>query len=206
MQIDVDWIPQREHRGFDVDLNGAGGAVLGQEFRPGKAGPDHQQRVAILHKVPAWLGAEQADRAGDEGQVVRQHVLSEQRLRHASSEKGGHFDQQWGRAASARADQDRYLFAGIQDFRRFRQVGIFWNDLWPGVAYARSREPVSYRRLLVLLVLNVLWEDDDRWRVIAPLRPSRIGPGGVAPEPARKPPARMPATSANMRSRLSSCW
>ena len=166
MKVDVDRIPQRQHRGFDVDLNGAGGPVLGQKFRPRKARADHQQRVAPLHQVPAWLGAEQADRAGDEGQVVRQHVLSEQCLRHAGSEKSGHFDQQWCRATCAGADQHRYLLAGIQDFRRLRQVGILWNDLGPGVTDARSRKPVRHRGLLVLLVLNVLWQDDDGRRVV----------------------------------------
>ena len=45
---------------------------FGQELRVREARADHQQRVAVRHQVPARLRAEQADRAGDERQVVGQ--------------------------------------------------------------------------------------------------------------------------------------
>jgi hypothetical protein len=64
---------------------------LGRNSDHGSA--DHQQGIATLHEVPAWLGAEQSDRAGDEGQVIRQHVFPEQCFRDAGSQEGGHLDQ-----------------------------------------------------------------------------------------------------------------
>src|SRR4030088_2043588 len=60
----------------------------GQEFGPWKAGPDHQERVAALHKVPTRLGAEQPEGPGDERQIIRQDILAKQRLRDAGSEAG----------------------------------------------------------------------------------------------------------------------
>ena len=166
MQIDFGRISQREHRSLDIDLDGADSAVLRQEFGPRKAGPDHQQRVAALHQVPARLGAEQSDGAGDERKVVRKHVFAQKRLRDAGTEKRGRFDQQRRRSPGSGADQDRHLAAGVQDVRRFCQVGVLGHDLRLAVADARSRKAVRDRRLLVVLILNVLWKDDDGWSVV----------------------------------------
>jgi hypothetical protein len=61
-----------------------------------------------LHEIPAWLCSEQSDCAGDEGQIDRQYILAEQRLRDASTEQGGDLYQVRCRVAGACSDQDRY--------------------------------------------------------------------------------------------------
>jgi hypothetical protein len=93
VQIDFCRISQRKHRSFDIDLDRADGTVLGQKFGPRKTGADHQQRIATLHEVPAWLGAEQSNGAGDERKVVRKHILAQQRFCDAGPEKSGRLDQ-----------------------------------------------------------------------------------------------------------------
>ena len=70
----------------------------GRNSGVGKARADHQQRVAVHHQVPARLGAEQADRPGDERQVVRDRGLAEQRLGDAGAEDLGDLDDLVGRA------------------------------------------------------------------------------------------------------------
>jgi len=142
-------------------LDSTGGAVLGQEFRPWKTCADHQQRIATLHEVPAWLGAKQSNRAGDEGQAVWQHILAQQRLRDAGAEQGGHLGQLRCRAAGACADQDRYLLAGIKDFRCPGEVSVFWHDLRFAVPDAGPGETVCHSRVLERFALDVLWKNDD---------------------------------------------
>ena len=78
--VDFHRIAQAQPAAVDVDLHAARGTRLGQKFAVGKGGAHHQEGVAILHQVPAWLGPEQPDRAGDERQIVRQCGLAEQRL------------------------------------------------------------------------------------------------------------------------------
>jgi hypothetical protein len=63
-------VPQRKHRGIDIDLHGAGAAILGQEFGPRETGPDHQEGVATLHQVPTRLGAQQSDGARNKRKVI----------------------------------------------------------------------------------------------------------------------------------------
>jgi hypothetical protein len=67
-------VADAQHARVDVDLHAARLAFLGQELGVRKARADHQQGVALLHQVPARLGAHQADGAGDVGQLVGHHV------------------------------------------------------------------------------------------------------------------------------------
>ena len=113
-EIDLHRIAQDQHVGVDVDLHAARLAFLRQELGIGKARADHQQRVALRHQLVARLGAEQADRAGDPGQIVGQRGLAEQRLGAAGAELVGDRDDFVGRAERAGADQDRDLLAGVQ--------------------------------------------------------------------------------------------
>ena len=79
-QADFHRIAQAEHLRLKINLHHPSQAFLGQELQMGKAGADHQQRVAIAHQLPASLGAAQTDRTSHPRQVVRQHRLAEQRL------------------------------------------------------------------------------------------------------------------------------
>ena len=106
---------------------------FGQELGVGEARADHQQRVAVLHQVPARLGAEQADRAGDEGQVVGQRRLAEQRLGDAGAEQVGDLDHLVGRAQGAGADQHRDPLAGVQHLGGALQL-VFGEGRRPGAS------------------------------------------------------------------------
>ena len=119
MEVHLARVAQREHRRIDVDLHRARGAVLRQELRPWEAGADHQQGVAAVHQVGARPRAEQADRAGDEGQVVGQEpILPSKRLGDAGAQRLRDLDDLVGSLGRARADQDRDLLAGIEHVRR----------------------------------------------------------------------------------------
>ncbi|MET3789163.1 hypothetical protein ABIC24_006859 [Methylobacterium radiotolerans] len=155
-------IAQRQHlRGY-VDLHAAGLPLLGQELGPGEARADHQQRVAFGHHVGGGLGAEEPDRAGDEGQVVRQRRLAEQRLGHAGLELVGHRDHLVGGVQRARAHEDRDLLAGIEHVGGPAQIGVEGHDPRHRVADAREGVAVLAHRRLVGDVLQVVGQDDRR--------------------------------------------
>ena len=135
--------------GVDIDLDAARLAFLGQEFRVGKARADHQQRVAVDHQLVARLGAEQADRAGDPGQIVRQRRLAEQRLGDAGAEPVGDRDDLVGGAQRAGADQDRDLLAGVEHVGGAPQVGLVGHDLAAPRSRRRNAPCRAPRRLLV---------------------------------------------------------
>ena len=91
-EVHVHRITDAEHAAIDVDLHGLGLALFWKEFGIGEAGADHEESVAILHHVPAWLGAEQPDAAGAEGDVIRDDGLAQPRLGHPAAEDVGDFD------------------------------------------------------------------------------------------------------------------
>ncbi len=122
-EIDLHRIAQAQHVGLDVDLHAARLPFLRQEFGIGKARADHQQRVAFHHQFVARLGAEQADRAGDPGQVVGQRRFAEQRLGDAGSEPIGDRDHLvGGRSAPAPTSMATFL-PRVQHVGRAAQIG-----------------------------------------------------------------------------------
>ena len=158
-QVHLHRIAQAQHFRRDVDLHRARLALLGQEFRIGKARADHQQRVALGHQIVARLGAEQADRAGDPGQIVGQRRLAEQRLGDAGAEPVGDRDDLVGGLQRAGADEDRDLLAGVEHLGGLAQLPLVRDDLRRLVADARMQRAVRTRRLLVFEVLQIVGED-----------------------------------------------
>src|ERR1019366_7337897 len=73
-EVDLVRVAHPDHLAVDVDLHRPGLVEVRQELRVGEAGPDGEQRVAALHQLVAGPGTQQADRAGDVGQLVGQHV------------------------------------------------------------------------------------------------------------------------------------
>jgi hypothetical protein len=108
-------VAQADHLRVDVDLHPARLALFGQEFRVGKAGANHQQRVALVHHVEARPGADHADRAGHERYVVRHRHLAQQRLGDTGAQQLGHLDQFLRRPVRAGTGEDCDLVAGVQD-------------------------------------------------------------------------------------------
>jgi hypothetical protein len=128
---------------------------------------DHGKPVPTIRRVSQpsirsqLVGTQQADGAGDEGKIVGQHILSQQRLRDARSQPGSHLGQVRSRAAGASADQDSNLAASVQKFRRLCEVGLFGDDFRLAIANAGTSEPVRDGRLLIFLILDVLWKNED---------------------------------------------
>jgi hypothetical protein len=94
----------------------------GRNLRVRKAGAHNQQRVAVVHEVPARLRAEQTDRARYIGQVVRQTSLAEQGLGDAAAEPLGHGLQLIGGTERAGAGQNRDPLAAVQYLGRTFKV------------------------------------------------------------------------------------
>jgi len=179
MKIDLDRIAQSEHRRVDIDLHRARLPVLGQKLRPGKTGADQQQCIAIAHHVGRGLGAEQPDRAGDERQIVGQHVLAEQGLGDPGADAVGDLDHLAGGAARAGADQDRDLFAGVEDVGGALQVGRLRHDRRSGIARPGAGEAMLLPRFLIGRILHVL-RQDDRAHLVARDRDADRAIGHVA--------------------------
>jgi hypothetical protein len=70
-QLHLHRVPDADAPCVDVDLDSAGIAFARKELRVREARAHHQQRVAVRHQLPARPGAEEADRTGDEREVVR---------------------------------------------------------------------------------------------------------------------------------------
>ena len=91
-QVDLHRVAHADHAGIDVDLDPARLAFLGEEFGIGEARPDHEEGVATGHHLIARPRAEEPDRAGHEGQIIRQGGFPEQRLGNAGAELVGGLD------------------------------------------------------------------------------------------------------------------
>ena len=126
---DVHRVAHSHEPPVDVDLHAARLALLRQPLGVGEARADHQQRVAVLHHVIARLGAEEADRAGHERQVVGQGRLAVERLGHAAAEQVGHLGHLVLRAERPGADQHRDLLAGVEQLGGGVEVGRLWHHV-----------------------------------------------------------------------------
>ena len=158
-EVDLHRVADAEHARVEVDLHAARLARLGQPLGVREAGADHQQRVAALHQRVARLRPEQADRAGDEGQVVGQHVAAVERLGDPGAEPLGDLLDLGGGLAGALADQDRDPLAGVEHLGGAREVGVVREH--PRLRHRPAREDraVRARRRLGLLFLQVGRDD-----------------------------------------------
>ena len=146
---------------------------FGQELRPRETRPDYQQRVALVHHVGAWPGAEKSDCAGHERQIVGDHRLAQKRLGDARAELVGNCDHLVLGPERARADQDRDPLTGIEDVGGAAQVVVGRHDHWPRVTGAGTREAVGAPWRFVRLLLDVLGEDDHGGRAARHREPHR---------------------------------
>ena len=131
-------------------------AFLWQELRIGKARADHQQRVAVDHHLPAWLGAQQPDRSGDPRQIVWHRAFAQQSFRHAGAETFRHRDHLIRGTQSARAYQDRDALARIQHFSCPAQISVVRHNFRCGIANAGMHRAVLARRRCVGLFLQIV--------------------------------------------------
>ncbi len=117
-QVDFGLVARSEVAAVDIDLDGPGLAGRRQELGVGLVGADHQQGVALLHEHLAGSGAQVADRAGDEGQVVGQHGLAEEGLRYPGAEAVGDGEQLLGGPGRALAGEDGDALTCVEHPRR----------------------------------------------------------------------------------------
>ena len=146
LQMDFHRVADAEHLAVDVDLHAARLALLGEEFRVREVRAHHEQRVAAHHQLVARARAEQADRTGDERQVVRQHGAAEQRLGDPGPENLGDLDHLVGGVERTLADQDGHALAGIEHRGGAAQVGFLRHHLRRGIADAGVDAAVHPRR------------------------------------------------------------
>ena len=136
-------------------------AGLGQPLGVRKRCADHEQRVAAVDHVGGGLRAQQADRAGDEGQVVWHRGAPVERLGDAGAEQVGDLDDLVGRALGTLSDEHGDLGARVERLGGAAQVLVARADdggvvgRGPGVERA-----VGARRLLVGELLHVGGDDD----------------------------------------------
>ncbi len=173
-QANLHRIAQVQHAAVDVDLHAARLAFLRQEFRIRKRRADHQQGVAVAHQVPARFGAEQADRARDEGQIVRHRCLAQQCLGDAGTEQLGGFDHFVGRRQRTGADQHRHFLAGVQYVGRALQVAFRRHAVARGIANPAMHGAVFARRRF------------DRRHVLHVIRKNHAGDGALVARDAHR--------------------
>ena len=159
-QVHLGRVADAEHAAVDVDLHGARLPLGREELGVGEARADHQERVAVVHQVPARLRAEQADGPGDVWQRVRKHRTTEERLRDAGAEGLGDLLHLVGGVESPGADEHRDALARVEQVRGRADVGDAGDDARRAPVDARVHGPVRPRRVLVGHLLYVLGEDD----------------------------------------------
>src|SRR5262245_12056480 len=145
-EIQLRRISNTEHSTIDVDLDSSCLSWLREKLWIGKIRPDHQQRVALLHQVPAWLGPEKTDRPGDERQIVGKYRLAQQRFCDASAERLRYFAHLVARAERARADEHRDATPAVQNVGGAAEIIVLGNDQWTTDADARVHGCVRMRR------------------------------------------------------------
>lgn len=135
--------------------------LLRQPLRVREAAANHEQGVAALDHVVAGLTAEQADGAGDVGQVVGQDLPAEQRLGDSGAEQFGDLLHLGLRVRRALADEHGDLVARVEDVGGLAQFVEVGQDPGPAPADAGEDGPVlPGRGGLGLLLLDVVGDDD----------------------------------------------
>ena len=160
VEADVHRVAQRQHPRRQVDLDAARLALLGEELGVRKARADHQQRVASGHELVARPGAEQADRAGHERQIVGDDGLAEQRLRDAGSEHVGDGEHLVGRSQGPGTHEHRHPLAGVQDLRGGTQIVLGRQDDAAVIADpGQGGAVLARRRIDPIELLDVVGDD-----------------------------------------------
>jgi hypothetical protein len=162
-EVDLVGIAHADVLGINIDLHRASLIEGRQELGIRKAGAHRQQRVAVPHHVVARPRPEQADRAGDIGQIVSKHVLAQQRLCHPGPEQLSDLHEFRACATGTRAGQDRHLLSGVENLRGPADRGIARHRHRPVDADAGRHhlELVCWSGALKLLHVR---RDDDRDR------------------------------------------
>ena len=137
-------------------------ALLGQELRVREARADHQQRVAVLHQVPARLRPEQPDRAGDEraGRRAAPPCRAAPSRRPAPSSSATSITSSAACRAPC-ADEHRDPLAGVEDLGRALELVRRRARSRARVADRRVDGAVRARRLLDGLLEAEVVRDDD---------------------------------------------
>jgi hypothetical protein len=115
--------------------------------------------VAAAHHVPAGLGAEDADGAGDPGDVVRHRCLAQQGLGQAGLQLVRYGDEFGKCMERAGAHQDGDFLALVENAGGPLQVDVERHDFRVGVAGAGKHAAVFARRIFVGQFLQIVGQD-----------------------------------------------
>src|SRR5579871_261380 len=116
-QSDFDGITESDTDRVDVYLYGARAARLRQKLHVRKRAADHQQRVALFHRVLRRTGADQPDAPGRIWTVIGDARLAEQRLDDGRGEQLSGPLELGGRSESAGARQNGNFAPAVENFR-----------------------------------------------------------------------------------------
>ena len=108
-------VAQADARGVELDLNALRLTRLGQELHVRIAGADHDERVALLHRIDRGRGAEQAKAAGGVRAAIRQDGLAQQGLDHGAADGFGQLSHFFARARAPRPTMIVTLRAVVND-------------------------------------------------------------------------------------------
>ena len=161
-EIHLHRVAKPEHPGIEVDLDPARLAFARQELGVRKAGAHHEQGVAAHHHLPARLGAEESDGAGDVREVVGHGGLAEERFRDPGTEPVGHRQHLVGGVQRPGAHQHRDPLALVQHRRRAAEIGLGGHHRRRRVADAGMHGPVRPGRLGHRVdLLEIVGENQD---------------------------------------------
>ena len=166
-QVQLHRIAQAGQRAVNVDLHAARTARLWQELAVRERRANHQQRVAVLHHVPRGFGAEEADAAGDKGEIVGHRRLAEQRFGDAGLQRLGDGNNLVRSGERAGADQHGNLAAGIEYGGRLAQQFVLRQKRGAGVADAGVCRAVRHRWVLIRHQLQIVRQDHASYRATA---------------------------------------
>src|SRR5947208_9597433 len=154
-EVDLHRIAHADHPAIEVDLNTACLALLRKPLRVREARPNHQEGVTALHYLVARPRSQQADGAGDEGQVIGNSGAAVQRLGHAGAENLRGLDYLIGRSERSLADQHRHFGACVQHFGGAAQVLVMRDDARLTETWSREERSMLAWWFRVRLLLHV---------------------------------------------------
>ena len=123
-QADIRRVAQADARGIDVDLHALRLSGFGQELHVGIAGADHEEGVALFHRIDRWRCAEQAETAGGVGAAIRNDRLAEQGFDDGAAYGVGKLGQLFTAAKGAAPGEDGDLAAVVDQVRGFAEENL----------------------------------------------------------------------------------
>ena len=180
----------------DVDLGDASGS-LRVELTIGEVGAEHQQRIAIVHRVIAGREADEPCHADIVGVVPFHMLLALERVDHRAFELFAQGEKLIMRAGASRAAQQRDAACAVQEIgerlrlagcgtttgsagRRSRDAGAGasiagWSATSPGITMTETPRLPTASRIAISSAARHLLRGGDELAIVAALFEQRLG-------------------------------